>query len=401
MNAKYKAQRLYNFSLLLLFLSSMHVWFFWKIKPHYIAVFITLISIYFIRVNNISLKYSKNIIIAFLLLIISGMFGLGSKFGTGHLAPLFLIIPIYILTCINDKQLHQSLLNYITNFFAYLLPISLFVYVVSYFLSIPDIGKISPSNSGDYSSYLNYIICLKNTYRYNYRFSAIFMEPGHLGMIMSYLLYAQKYNFKDNRVKIILVASLFTLSLAAYMLIFLGYLLYLYSERKINVKYVFAVFISISILWLLSAYYNGGDNFLYEKIFERLKYDPDNLIAGNNRTYGVTDTFFLKMIKTKFFWFGIGFDNYIALMEVANFGGAGWKAYIMQRGFLSLLLVIIGYLFLGFSFNEHRRYTIGFTILFAISFWQRAYPLWASWLIPYCMGISIHGINLKMKKVNK
>ncbi len=70
------------------------------------------------------------------------------------------------------------------------------------------------------------IFFLIKTRGYNafYRFNGPFLEPGHLSMIVAILLYANKYDFKNNRyLWVLLVTIVLSFGLAGYVITIIGF----------------------------------------------------------------------------------------------------------------------------------------------------------------------------------
>jgi hypothetical protein len=381
----------------------MHFWATWYIKAHYIGLLLFFVTIFFVIINKLKLKINIPVFIGSVLLIVSGMIGLDKNNYIGLLGPVFLVLPCCMIFSIDNIECHEQTFNFIVNFFYYLLPISLFVYILSYTQTLPSIGIINPQNE-KYSDYINYGVFIYNDY-YKYRFNAVFLEPGHLGMILSYLLYSLKFNLKDMRVRVLLLSLLLTLSLAGLILSAIGYFFCKSFDHEINLKKIYILVSCLIIIIIGSGVYNNGDNLINNKIVSRLQYDKEKGISGNNRLYGITQAYFNMLIKSDDKWWGVGVSNYLKLMKEKTFGGAGWKVYIIQRGIISLFLVIIGYIFYARGFNGWDKYTLAFLILYFLSFLQRAYPLWASWLLPFFFAIklknrsSFHEKNQSLKIV--
>ena len=68
-------------------------------------------------------------------------------------------------------------------------------------------------------------LLVQNEYQLINRFQSVFLEPGHLGMISALLLYVDGYRLKRSEGVILCVSILISLSLAAYMLLLVGFLL--------------------------------------------------------------------------------------------------------------------------------------------------------------------------------
>lgn len=382
---------IFNLSMLLSFLNSMYAWFFWHINTAYIGLVVSIFVCFYIIIESVKLKFSYTKIIGIILLMLSYYIGYPKDFNT-IIGKVFILFPIIALIHIEDEEIHKGLLNFTANFFAILLPISLVVFWLSH-AGLPVIKEIPPPTFKYGSDFRCYIFAIQSNF-YGIRFSSIFLEPGHLGMILAYLLYALKFNLKDIRVIIIGISILFTMSLAAYVLTILAFVLTLYANKKLKIRYVVSAILFFIFLYIVAVNYKDGDNYLYEYFFQRLEFSEDKLIAGNNRTYGMFDDFYeLAMEHKNLLLWGIGVDNFLVLFENAHFGGAGIKVFVLKQGVVALMFVFLGYILIGSSIiaKNSRRYLIGFIILYAASFLQRAYPFWTSWLILFIVGLQSSG----------
>lgn len=375
---------LYKYSLLLLFLASMQAGFMWGIRDHILGMFVSIVTItFFITHKNIFIVSQKRLFIC-LLFVIAATIGVKENLNA-YLRSVFILLPCLFFFLIKREVIFKDIIELITNFFAILLPISLLAFITSFFLHLPAFGYFEHP-SGVYSIYTNYIIFIKSPF-YDIRFSSIFLEPGHLGMICSFILFANKYNFKDWRVISILICSLFTLSLAGYVLILIGYLFILFLGGKITISKIL-----MSLFFLLGSYifaisYNNGDNYVNEMIISRLELDEEKGFKGNNRVYGSLEDYFIFFIKSDNLWRGIGSQEFVAIRETETFGGAGWKVYLLMNGLLSLSFIFLAYLYLGLKLSNDKLFAFLFFLLFLLAFIQRAYPFWASWLLLYMSSI--------------
>lgn len=383
----------FKLAVLLLFLDSMHIWVTWNIPTHYIGVIVFTVMISYVFLTGVKLRVSFKRVIGAVLLLTAFLLGYNLNNLGSVLGPVFTVLPCLLLLFISDSKILIDTFNFIVNFFAVLLPISLLVFSLT-FLGLPPVGEITHF-SGLYGSFDNYLLAFRSGFYY-YRFSSVFLEPGHLGMILSYMLFALRFNFKDVRVIILFVASLFTFSLAAYVLIIVGYIFKLLLYRELRFRVVLLGSISLCLLYLIAVNFNDGENLLNNHLFARLQPDGERGFAGNNRTYGKLDDVYEVAIRHKdlVLW-GIGVDNFNILKDNFDFGGAGIKVYVLRQGLVSALFVFAAYLFMGLSLSKKKQYTLCFVLLLALSFWQRAYPFWASWLIPFMGGIVIEEIERK------
>lgn len=388
----------FKLAVLLLFLDSMHLWVTWNIPTHYIGVIVFTVMISYVFLTGVKLRVSFKRVIGAVLLLTAFLLGYNLNNLGSVLGPVFRVLPCLLLLFISDSKILIDTFNFIVNFFAVLLPISLLVFSLT-FLGLPPVGEITHF-SGLYGSFDNYLLAFRSGFYY-YRFSSVFLEPGHLGMILSYMLFALRFNFKDVRVIILFVASLFTFSLAAYVLIFIGYIFKLLLYRELRFRVVLQGSIVLLLLFSLAVNFNEGDNLLNKHLFARLQLDEEKGFTGNNRTIGrLDDVYEIAMNNKELALWGIGVDNYNLLKENFRFGGAGVKVYVLRQGFVSVLLVFAAYFLMGLSLSKNRRYVFCFLVILAFSFWQRAYPFWASWIITFMGGIALTN-EIRPKEVEK
>jgi hypothetical protein len=213
-------------------------------------------------------------------------------------------------------------------------------------------------------------------------------------MISSFLLLANKFEFKRREVLIILIALIFTLSLAAYVLTLISFSLYM----LFNIKQRFA-YLSKWVLILMCSYFfftswNDGNNVINEQIISRLEYDESNDdIVGNNRVQESFNEYYLDFINTELAWVGIGAKKYNQI----DFGpgNAGYKVFLVQYGILGTLLISFFYIFLA-AYNKSKL-ALALLIIYTLAFLQRAYPFWACELIIFITSLPIS--NRRYSKV--
>jgi len=99
------------------------------------------------------------------------------------------------------------------------------------------------------------------------RFQAFFLEPGHMGTAIVLLLATQVGQMKKWYNIILLIALLFSFSLAAYVLLVIVMLLHLWMKRKRIIAKILFVSVLIAIILGSASVYNGGDNMLNQLIF--------------------------------------------------------------------------------------------------------------------------------------
>ena len=205
------------------------------------------------------------------------------------------------------------------------------------------------------------------------RFHSVFLEPGHLGSACVLLLLTQYGNWKKWYNIILLIATLMTFSLAAYVLLTITIFLNLWLQGKDVLYKLLTVVLMLTVVTIASFYYNNGNNLLHDLIILRLEvYDGE--MVGNNRTSEDFET---------------EFDNYITSSDVLTgrdmpkdiSGNSGYKVFIYENGFIGLVLVLLLYVS-SMWYATNYKALIATYIIAVLAFIVRGYPLWYSNFIP-------------------
>jgi hypothetical protein len=204
------------------------------------------------------------------------------------------------------------------------------------------------------------------------RFSSIFTEPGHLGMICSILLYVNGYTWKDWRNIIMTIALIWSFSLAGYMLYLFGIIVYQITTNRNVARLIKNMILSIlGIIVLVSAVNLINSDIIETKILDRLELDSEKGISGNNRN---TKYFDLAYDNLEPYDLILGLPPATLIAKGYSVGNSSYKNFIMQDGYLGLLLLTICLALYAKSFPSKRGY--GLLALLALSFLQRPYILW-------------------------
>lgn len=374
---------------LIYLLVSGYAWFGFLLPGNIIPALVSVFMVVCFAFGNFNLKFTPRVysLLGILLLyFLYSTFILGIPYGIIQLTSYFPAILIFMLE--PAKQL--DLLKYITRWIGILLIIDLIGFGLTFFISLPHSDFVPAGMEDHYGVYENYLLFIKRTaFETNaftiVRFSGPFIEPGHLSMVCGTLLFANRYRTKENPLLwVYIIAILISLSLAGYVILLAGILL-------CRVKNIYTVIISLAFgvgIWAVFAYgWNSGNNPVNKMIFERLEYDEDKGIKGNNRTLIQTDYYFNHSIQDGTFWLGVRSQK----EQKLKIRGAGYKIFILKYGIVAVAFVAWIYLLL-IAPKSNKRYAISFFILIVMLFLQRAYPWAYSWLLPYVLGIGItHG----------
>ena len=287
--------------------------------------------------------------------------------------PVLYLIPL-------PREYQKDLLRFVTKWIAISLIPGLLIYWITLFVNLPSMGMyVYPS----YDPFVNHIFYLKSTHDTGMfvRFNAYLLEPGHLAMMCEFFLMANKFDFKKNPwLWVMVVAIMFSFSLAGYLITFTGFVL-----LKVNtIGRALAMLAVLAGLIVGVQNFSGGDNAVNQLILDRLKYDEEKGIQGNNRFFHNTDFEYQKALKNGDYWAGVSHKANMALI-----GGSGFKIYILKHGLIGVLLVLAFYIAL-IPPRPDWHFTLAFLFILALCFVQNSYPGWSSWLMPYVLGLNIY-----------
>jgi len=368
----------YLFVLFFMFLRSLNAWFTWDMNNLVTIAFVFVTTFYIVFFRN-ELNLSANLLPILVFLV--AIFGLGfAKDLSNALGLICNFFPILVFLT-TPRAFKIYALNVITRWWLFILIPSLGLFLLSFFIDLPNLGQIE-NKTWEMYVYTNYVFFIKGQF-YDIRFNSIFLEPGHLGMILAFFLYAFKFDLTKWQVWVMLIVEFFTLSLAGYVLVAIAYVFSLIAQRKSFLKFILYVSLFLGSVFAGARLYNNGDNLLNVLIVDRLQLDDEKGIVGNNRTSTAADDLFEEMVTSNKIWWGWPAGKY-----KDEDLGAGWQVFTIKFGLIPLILFAIFYFLLANKRPLDRRYNMLFLALLAIAFVQRAYPFWESWIIPFVCGMS-------------
>lgn len=271
-----------------------------------------------------------------------------------------------------------KVINRITTYFCIILTISLITWAI--YLSGINLPHTPLQSDDGWYTFQNYYFFLLNTVQTENalpRFSSVFLEPGHLAMISTFLIAINKFDFKDFNIKILFIAVILSFSLAGYILLIIAYLFYFARNR---VK-VFIGGACIFLVYLLGINYNDGNNLVNIYIIERLQIE-DGEVKGDNRYTEDFNMFYENVSSTSEIITGLheSYNPY-----AWDGGNSGYKTFILRYGYIGVILLFLFYLSL--CTPAVKRYSLPLLGIYIISFIQRPYALWSSQIIIFMLGI--------------
>ena len=353
--------------LFLIFLESMYAWFFIGLNPIIYTLSAIVLSHYLINSRYAFHKFKEFIIPIFFLfllrLYITDYSNIYSILGN--------ILRIYIFTIV--LLLHDrykcKIFIYLTKAFAILLSIS----ILFWFLKLLGLYEsyFYLSVGENTNSHLNHFFFLtQNRFNFIPRFMSVFLEPGHLGMIASFMLFGNSFKLKNKYVLIIFMSTLLTFSLAAYILCFISYM-YLILIKNNRILSFFFITLLIFMFYLISINYNDGNNLISELVIDRLIFDGEQISGWNRFTDNFND-YYDNFITTPERLFGIGHNELVNLFP--NRVSIGYKTYIVSHGFVGLLILFAFYFSLALKYR--KKITFILLLIYSLSFLQRPYAIW-------------------------
>ena len=402
---------LYKINLLILLMWGAHAWFLWELdNPDNMA----LANLYAFISCCIALAYNsivaKERLINGATCLIILFIIIGNLFHTLRAVVLLattVIKYVPLIVLFMDKQHAQEHLVFVAKGIALIFIPGIIIHIYDIFEGLPIGLPIQHPFSENYV-FLNYIFSLKQTVLSAnnddvLRFQSVFLEPGMLGALCVFMLLALRFDFKKWSTWPIIMALVLSLSLAGYITGLLGYVVYQYSRGK-DIRYFILMGVMLIPVYFGAKYYNDGENYLQTRIFDRLEYDEEKGIEGNNRFSSMTDWYYEQMWASGEIFTGLGpaeveeingdttdsssFDNQI--------NGAGYKTYFITRGLLGGLMFFLIYMILGpLQFIKgQKKYAYGVLFVYAVTFIQVAVPDSWSWLIPYVLGMNYYWMDL-------
>lgn len=206
---KNKLLWLFELVIFLDMINGAYPWFFWNVKASYLNLLFAVISILYLKINGIKLQMS-NYGVGLLLLFASTFFNVNSVSVSERISQLLFFVPIWVLTC--DVRNSQRIFTMMAKWLSILLVPSIILHLLFLSIGFPPSVIIINENVPDNYVYFNYFFLIKNIVMEDYqiRFCSIFLEPGYIGTLLSFLLYVGKFDFKKRYNLILLVALILT-----------------------------------------------------------------------------------------------------------------------------------------------------------------------------------------------
>lgn len=379
---------IYFFFVFLFFLQSMKAWFLWDIQGGYLSLICLIVAFVAKKTKrSIFFKFDNRFFPLLIIGCLATLIAENEKTIVVYVAKILLVINVLIIYYLDSKNQKELLQFIINGFVLILIPSILLYYAFLFGYDLFNGGIIHNDNLG--YTFTNHYFFLSGFY--GIRFQSIFCEPGHLAMIISLLLFGTGYDFKDWKVCFLTFVVLASLSLAGYVIMFLGFVFSRFSEGKFKLTKILKS--SIGILTVLLLIWGGftllgKTEILNELILSRIAFDEDRgTISGDNRVSWQVDQYIESMSLDEMLLGGVNLKYNDELQ------GTGIKMYMIQYGIIAIALIFLFYyLLLKKKFSKIGTFAL---LLFSLSFIQRCYAIWFCQMVMYALFVSINWTNKK------
>ena len=363
-----KANNNYRSFLLLLifFLVSVHWYYLDKIWTPVLSV-VSIALMYFWGDKHYNFRIFK-------ISIIGILFFYGYKFLRYPGIGVFIEPLILAAVLLMKEEEKKDALKFITVSFSVITLFSIIAWI-SYLIGFFDVSKVIEYKGYNLGFHALFLVNANIGLGIIPRFQGLLMEPGHLGMIISLLLYANSYKRKDICNIILFMGLILTLSLAAYSLFIIGLVLHYLSNGGRGSKASLFLFLFI-IIYAIFIILQNTDSMVYELFFSKVVESENGFVNANR--YG-TDfiQYYDKHMSDPFTaLFGLG-DAF----DIERFpGNSGYRVGVISMGWVGVFILFFAYYCIAKPY--HSKSCFFFLLLYIISYFQRPYADWlAEWFI--------------------
>lgn len=273
---------------------------------------------------------------------------------------IYLIVALLFTIGITDDTKEKAYDKFV-KLFAIVVLISLVAWAIHKFIvEFPIISYLDISEMKGARLIMNNHLFFVSSEKNSERFYGVFDEPGVLGTIGAFILYANKYDFKKWYNIALLVACFFTFSLAFFIMTIVG-MFFTYSQTpKDVIRGIFGIVIVVLIVYIflwdnpdfqrlivgrltsvddISGLISNRENLFVQENFANMLSDPITLLLG----YGNNST--------------VGAGTAVSYMR-----------WLLQYGFVGFAIMCFVLIVLLKEFNKN---TLVFFVLWMMAFSQR------------------------------
>lgn len=303
-------------------------------------------------------KISKNQVILSSLLLLLLLYLITQTSVTGLISNLFLLVIFFLKSDFKIK-----LLDCVISVFAIGVGISLLVYILVCWLSIPFPSQVlEPLNPLKETEYLQYpfLVVYNSPYNFaNMRFYSVFDEPGVVGTVAALLLYSNEYKLNSWKFIIIFIAGIFSFSFFFIVMSFLCLF------RKSYIKYIlFFIIFSIIIYLLFKDFFIKNGELFNSLIFSRFTADGN---YGGDRVSSLFNREYYEFLVSNDVFFGRGSEELSKILS----GGSSYKSLVYSNGIIWFIGVCLFFIINILTISQNKKIVFYSTIIFLGVLYQR------------------------------
>lgn len=198
-----------------------------------------------------------------------------------------------------------------------------------------------------------------------FRFYGPFDEPGVMGTLCGILICIEKFNLRNIKSIVLLIAGLCSLSFFFYVLVGVYFVLYFAIRRKSISKTILMVLFAISIYYVIQQVPVLSETlgFRFEWNAEKGTFEGDNRINSD-----IVEATFEQIRGTKQFWFGI--DDKEGYLEDVM-GSSSFMTVIILYGMVFTVCYLLFFALYALYYRESWWSVLLFLFVFLATIYQR------------------------------
>lgn len=293
---------------------------------------------------------------------------------------MFMFVSVYYIVAAS-LQLKQRMFNFFCGATCFILILSLIGWGL-FVLGVPLPNTVESSFDDGFHTNINYYLFSIDsrdlTGDFLPRFGGMFLEAGQLASVSVLLLLpAIILHSKRFYIWTLSIAVLLSFSLAGWLVLLLG-VLFMNLKRSKNGKfYLLLVFLAIGYS-IYERNYGSSDSLVNVYINDRLQFDSEKGLSGNNRTGGDFDMYFESFKKSDDVYFGIAKE---LLKDNDNWTtySSGYLKFIVFYGYIGFFISLIVFFLI---YNKERSYWgVIYLLCFILLCFTRYLGLSPYWLV--------------------
>lgn len=363
-------------------LESMHAWFLiGRGVPIFVALFIS--GLFFYTSSKGIFTSTTKFFLPIMALILIKLHTIDYGSLNSVLGNIFRIL-IFILAILHKDKIKITYIKFFTRVFACILIVSLLFWNIYLFSDVlPHFNFSFSEVGGGYECYF-WFLTFDQFWHTNFpRFMGVFLEPGHLGMISSFLLFVNRFDFSKWYVWILFISIIYSLSLAAFFLVIISFVGFLFVENKISKNRVFHILIFFLFGFFMVSYTDFGKNVFHYFVLSKVQATHDGEFL-DNRFSSDLKRYYTNIYGNKEFFWGIGSREYYDVFWKG--GSAGYKVFIVKHGIIGIAILFVFYFSLSLHYDSKSTKIL--LILYIVSFLQRDYALWDVQILLFVNGLA-------------